>query len=202
MSEIAVKDYRGRLLAGLAAALEQKSLSELYTTDIAREASVSKRTFYEHFANKEQCFLALYQDNSARILQVLKSAIAEPDLSMLERIEQGAQAYLGAMQSQSRLLQRLYIDILGLGPEGMKARRLVTQQFADLITGLYEQEQVRFPNLPPLKPELVLGTIAGLNELILFKIEDGEAEQLLELVDTTRLMIQGGLQGLLLHAGG
>jgi hypothetical protein len=38
-------------------------------------------------------------------------------------------------------------------------------------------------DLPPFKVELVLGVIAGLNELILFKIEDGEALRLIDLVE-------------------
>lgn len=196
------RDHRSRLLAGLAAALERLSLAELYTDDIAREAGVSKRTFYEHFANKEACFLALYKENSARVLAVLREAAARPDLSLLERIERGTEAYLTVMQHQAPLMKRLYIDILKLGDEGMRAKRQVVQQFADLLLGIYEEEKQRLPGMPALKPELVLGVIAGLNELILFKIEDGEAGQLLELVETSRLMIMGGIQGMLLQQAG
>ena len=32
--------------------------------DVVRVARVSKRTFYEHFADKEACFLALYAETS------------------------------------------------------------------------------------------------------------------------------------------
>jgi AcrR family transcriptional regulator len=198
----APKDHRSRLLAGLAAALEQHHLSEIYTDDIAREASVSKRTFYEHFANKQECFLALYRENSARILQALKDAVDQPELSLMERIERGTQAYLAVMQGQAPLMKRLYVDILALGAEGMQAKRHVVQQFADLLTALYEEERQKQPGLPPLKPELVLGIIAGLNELILFKIEDGEAEALLELAETSKLMILGSLQATLLQQVG
>jgi AcrR family transcriptional regulator len=193
------KDHRSRILAGLAAALERFSLAELYTDDIAREASVSKRTFYEHFANKEACFLTLYKENSARVLAALEEAAARPELSILERIERGTEAYLTFMQNQAPLMKRLYIDILKLGDEGMQAKRHVVQQFADLLVGMYEEERQKVPGMPALKPELVLGVIAGLNELILFKIEDGEAAQLLELVETSRLMIMGSIQGLLLQ---
>jgi hypothetical protein len=103
------------------------------------------------------------------------------------------------MQNQAPLMKRLYIDILKLGDEGMQAKRHVVQQFADLLLGMYEEERQKVPGMPALKPELVLGVIAGLNELILFKIEDGEAGQLLELVETSRLMIMGSIQGLLLQ---
>ena len=193
------KDHRSRILAGLAQALESLSLAELYTDDIARAASVSKRTFYEHFSNKEACFLALYKENSARVLAVLQAAVEQPGLPMLERIERGTAAYLATMQGQAPLMKRLYIDILKLGDEGMRAKREVVQRFSDLLVGLYEEERARQPGMPALKPDLVLAVIAGLNELILFKIEDGEAERLLELAETSRLMILGSVQGMLLQ---
>lgn len=196
----ALGDHRSRLLAGLAAALEQHALSELHTGVIAREAGVSKRTFYEHFANKEECFLALYRGNSARILQALSDAVTPPGLTLLERIDRGTQAYLSAMQNQAPLMKRLYVDILGLGAEGMQAKREVVQQFADLLLALYEEERAAMPGLPAMKPELLLGVIAGLNELILFRIEDGAVEHLLELAETTRLLILGSMQATLMSA--
>ncbi len=187
------KDYRSRLLAGLAVVLEQQSLAELYTGDIVREAKVSKRTFYEHFANKEACFLALYIENSGHILQMLRQAVEQTDVPMLERVQQGTHAYLKAMQAQAALMKRLYIDILSLGAEGMRARRQVIQQFADLIIALYAEEQSKVASLSPINTEMVIGLIAGLNELILFKIEDGEGDRLMELEETSRMMILGGI---------
>lgn len=191
------RSHRSRLLAGLAVALEKQSLAELYTTDIAREAGVSKRTFYEHFSNKEACFLALYEENSGRILETLRAAIAEPGIDMVQRVELGTMAYLSAMQAQAPLMKRLYIDILTLGAEGMQARRRVTEAFAALIAGIYQDQRSRMPQLPALPPELALAIIAGLNELILYKIEDGQVEHLLDLAETTKLMILGVVRGLL-----
>jgi AcrR family transcriptional regulator len=183
----------------MAKALEQRALSELYADDVVKEAGVSKRTFYQHFANKEDCFLALYRENSARVLGVLKEASAAPGLSALERIQLGSRAYLSFMQDQSALMKRLYIDILYLGTEGMKAKRDVLQQFADVLMAAYEAERALMPALPPLDPELVLATVAGINELILFKIEDGQAERLSELATVSQKLILGQL--LLSQAG-
>jgi len=178
-------------------ALEKQSLAALYTTDIAREAGVSKRTFYEHFSNKDECFLALYVENSGRILETLRAAIAQPGIDMAQRVEIGAVAYLTAMQGQAPLMKRLYTDILTLGAEGMQARRRVTEDFAALIAGIYQDQRSTMPLLPALPPELVLAVIAGLNELILYKIEDGQVEHLLDLAETTKVMILGVVQGLI-----
>lgn len=184
---------RSRLIAGMAKVLEQRALSELYADDVVREAGVSKRTFYQHFPNKEACFLALYRENSARVLGVLKEASGAAGLSALERIQLGSQAYLTFMQGQSALMKRLYIDILYLGTEGMKAKREVLQQFADVLLAAYEAEREQMPALPPLDPELVLATVAGINELILFKIEDGQADRLRDLEGVSQKLLLGQL---------
>lgn len=184
---------RSRLIAGMAKVLEQRALSELYADDVVREAGVSKRTFYQHFPNKEACFLALYRENSARVLGVLKEASGAVGLSALERIQLGSQAYLTFMQGQSALMKRLYIDILYLGTEGMKAKREVLRQFADVLVAAYEAERSQVPALPPLDPELVLATVAGINELILFKIEDGQADRLRDLEGVSQKLLLGQL---------
>lgn len=188
-----VNSPRSRLIAGMAKVLEQQALSELYADDVVREAGVSKRTFYQHFANKEDCFLALYRENSARVLGVLTQASGAPGLSALARIQLGAKAYLTFMQGQAALMKRLYIDILYLGTEGMKAKREVLQQFADVLLAAYDAERALAPALPPLDPELVLAIVAGINELILFKIEDGQADRLSDLESVSQQLILGQL---------
>ena len=184
---------RDRLIAGMAKVLEQQPLSELYADDVVKEAGVSKRTFYQHFANKEACFLALYRENSARVLDVLKEASGTPGLTALERIQQGSKAYLSFMQKQAALMKRLYIDISYLGTEGMKAKREVLQQFADVLIAAYDAERALMPSLAPLDAELVLAIVAGINELILFKIEDGQADRLSDLESVNQRLILGQL---------
>ncbi|MDF1761893.1 MAG: TetR/AcrR family transcriptional regulator [Oleibacter sp.] len=191
-------DHRSRLLAGLATVLESKTLAELYADDIVRAAGVSKRTFYQHFKNKQECFLALYEENSAYIVETLLEATsADESFNIIEQIERGAEAYLGAMQAQAPLMKRLYIDILALGSEGLAARRRVIGMFAKIITDMYGKEQQRQPALPDIPEVMLTGIIAGLNELILYRIEDGKADDLIELASTTREIMMGSIQLLL-----
>jgi AcrR family transcriptional regulator len=194
-------DHRSRLLTGLAQVLETKTLAELYADDIVREASVSKRTFYQHFKNKQECFLALYEENSAYIVSTLIAATDDDSISIVERIERGTTAYLTAMQEQAPLMKRLYIDVLTLGSEGLAARRRVIDLFVQRIEEFYAEEKRRHPNLPALPRELVTGTVAGLNELILYRIEDGKADSLVELASTTRDMMMAGMQMLVMRRG-
>lgn len=186
-------DPRDRLLAGLARALEHAPLPAITIATIVREGRTSKSTFYQYFQNKEDCFLALYAANSARIMQALQLAVTDAGRTFEERIKAGTHAYLSAMQAQANLMQRLYIDILGLNADGAKVRREVNQQFASLLVGLYNEARKVNPSWAKIDEQAVLGVVAGLNELILYKIDKGEADSLLELADSTDLLVNGVL---------
>src|SRR4029079_11859450 len=61
-------DPRARLIEGLAAALTEKGYADISVADIVQHARVSKRTFYQHFADKEACYLATYSALSEDVL--------------------------------------------------------------------------------------------------------------------------------------
>jgi AcrR family transcriptional regulator len=58
--EVVQSNQRARLLAGAAKAVEERGFASVTIGDIVRHAAVSRRTFYEHFASKEECFKAAF----------------------------------------------------------------------------------------------------------------------------------------------
>lgn len=63
-------EHYDRLLEGMERAVAAKGYAETTIADIVREAAVSRRSFYEHFATKAQCLVALYRTASAQALGV------------------------------------------------------------------------------------------------------------------------------------
>ena len=57
----ASSEHRARLLEGMARAVAAKGYADTTIADIVREASVSRRTFYENFGDKAECLIALYE---------------------------------------------------------------------------------------------------------------------------------------------
>ena len=60
--------HYSRLLEGMAHAVAAKGYAETTIADIVAEASVSRRTFYEHFTTKAECLIALYEAASHNAL--------------------------------------------------------------------------------------------------------------------------------------
>src|SRR5258706_1112585 len=67
--EVRLSVQRHRLLAAASAVFAREGYAAASAEAISREAGMSKATFYEHFANKEECILTLF-DEAARQVQL------------------------------------------------------------------------------------------------------------------------------------
>src|SRR4051794_1491204 len=92
--EVRLERQRARVFAAAAAVFARHGFAEASAEAISREAGMSKATFYEHFSNKEECILALF-DAAATQIEVALAAAAAPGSSPEERVRRGVRAFLG-----------------------------------------------------------------------------------------------------------
>jgi AcrR family transcriptional regulator len=173
--------HRSRLLEGMAIAVSQKGYADTTIADIVREASVSRRTFYEYFTTKADCLIALYEAASHNALKVLRDAI-DPAHGWEEQVERAIGAYLACMAANPVLMRTLFIEVLHLGTEGLAARRRVNQSIADYMVGVVGPAHVT--------PELAMAVVGGIHELVLQAIEDGKVEELPQLTATATALVK------------
>ena len=64
-----------RLMEGLAASIREKGLAQTQVSDIVRHAHASRRTFYNHFEDKEACFVELMTTLADAFLEAVDRAI-------------------------------------------------------------------------------------------------------------------------------
>lgn len=181
-------DHRQRLLAGLADTLAHKAYREITLADLAASARVSRRTFYEHFPNKDACLLALCEDTSRHMMQVILRVCA-PEQEWPARVRDITHAYLAAIQAKPALMKALYIELAALGETGLAVRRRVAEEFAGFLQQQVGQQQQRGLALPPLQLPMALAIVTGINELILYALSDGRSNRLLELAPTAEALI-------------
>lgn len=176
-----VHQHRSRLLEGMAMAVAHKGYADTTIADIVREASVSRRTFYEHFSTKAECLIALYEAASRNALKVLRDAI-DPSHDWEQQVESALGAYLQAMASNPVLMRTLFVEILHLGPEGLAARRDVNLEIADYMLAVVGRDKVT--------PELAMAVVGGIHELVLQAIEDGKVEELPRITRTASELVK------------
>lgn len=167
----------------MADAIVEKGYAATTIADVVRHAHVSRRTFYEHFEDKQSCFLALYAFVSGTALELIAQA-TDPELPWRERIETSTRAYLEALAEQPALTRTLLIEIQAVGPRALALRREVMQRFADQLRAQIDEARQEIPELQPLSSPLATAVVGGINELCLLAVEQGRASELPELTDT------------------
>jgi AcrR family transcriptional regulator len=168
------RDYRRRLMEGMAMAVAERGYADTTIADIVRHARVSRRTFYEQFAGKEACLLALYAAASERVIRAIGEAVAT-SADRETQIARATQAYLGRMQAHPAVTRTLILEILSAGPAGLQVRREIIARYADLFRGVVQADGGR------LSPELASAAVGGINELILQAVLDDRIDRLADL---------------------
>lgn len=183
----AVHEHRSRLLTGMAHAVAARGYGDTTIADIVREASVSRRTFYEHFATKAECLIALYEAASHNALKVLRDAI-DPAHEWQAQVEQALAAYLGSLGANPVLMRTLFIEILHLGTEGLAARRRVNTEIAAFMLGLVNEGRGGVE--APLSRGMATAIVGGIHELVLEYIEQDKVVRLAELVEPASRLVR------------
>src|SRR4051794_13367497 len=101
--EVVAESQRERLLVAMADATAAKGYANVAVADVIERAGVSRRSFYEHFANKEDAFLAAYDAGVAGLLD----AIAEAE---------EAAAAAGGLAARARAGTDVYLRLLADNP--------------------------------------------------------------------------------------
>jgi AcrR family transcriptional regulator len=171
---------RARLLEAVGRAVADKGYAAATIDDIVRGAGVSKKTFYEHFADKEGCFLAAYEAAAEELFRRVRDAHGTGD-AWLERTRAGIAAYLRWLAAEPALARVFLIEVAAAGPRAAEARERLRDRYAVLTRQLQEQARAELPALPLLPDEVFHAAVAAVDALVVRRIREAGAEGLPEL---------------------
>src|SRR5436305_5492705 len=115
--------HRDRLMRAMTAAVAQLGYANVRIGDVVDRARVSRQSFYEQFADKQECFLAAHERGIQLILQRLaESARPVEALGTAAQLRAGIQVYLGLVASEPEFAQCMLIELPSAGPAGLQAR--------------------------------------------------------------------------------
>jgi AcrR family transcriptional regulator len=129
---------RSRLLSAAVGALEDVGFERVTVEQITHRARVSRRTFYELFANREQCLAAALEDAGARVERELAQA-GLAGLSWRERMREGLWRILCLLEREPALARMIVIHAAqGNGPVLLARERLLARLVAEVDRGRVE----------------------------------------------------------------
>jgi AcrR family transcriptional regulator len=131
--EVRLAQQRERLFEAAAAVFVGSGYADASAESISRAAGMSKATFYEHFANKEECILALFDAAYEVLLSRILRAVADAGEDPVARMRDGMRAFLDVIDEYPNEAQTLLVEIIGAGPAAMRRRDEIVASFAQVL---------------------------------------------------------------------
>ena len=170
--QFVLHNQRGRLVDAAMHVFGTRSFGEARVADVLERAAISRKTFYEQFADKEACFMAAYDAAGVRVRDAVRGASrAEPEWE--PSVRAGIEAMLEFLSAEPALARLLVVEVTGAGPNALRRRAETMRQFA----GMLAQSDGA---APPLGAQVAVG---GIWEVVHVLVLEGRADQLPELAD-------------------
>jgi AcrR family transcriptional regulator len=174
---------RARMLDAMVEAVAEKGYGRVVVADVIERAGVSRKTFYEQFANKEECFLAAYDAGVDRLLAAIDGALAEPGPDWLAAGRRAVEVYLASLAASPAFARACLIEVLGAGPAALARRDIVQKRFADQLAAIHRRARADIPEIPELAPTTFRAAVGAVNELVTAAVLERGADTLPELAD-------------------
>lgn len=123
---------RGRMLAATVEAVEEVGYARLTVAQVIGRAKVSRKTFYNVFLDREDCFLAAFNEAVGRVEAVAVEAY-EQQSSWREGMRASLTAILAFMQSEPGLARLCVVEALGAGPRVLARRGEMLKQLERVV---------------------------------------------------------------------
>jgi AcrR family transcriptional regulator len=120
------------MLEAMIDTVAERGYYETSIVEVARRAGVARRTFYEHFGDKESCFIAAHDWLLERLARYAVPAYERPG-SWPERIRRGLAALLTAIAYRPEGARLAFLEILAAGPRGHQRHLAAIEAFAPYI---------------------------------------------------------------------
>ncbi len=176
--EQVASSQRERLVAAMIDATGENGYLGTTVADVTARAGVSRKAFYEHFPNKQECFLSAYDAIAAEGVERVRSAfLAAGDLPDSARAAIGA-LFEWALENP-RFLRLFLLEIRAAGPAGTERRERLIASFELLL-----RERLGVDPGPGVVPNPVLrALIGGLSRVLYMQAQSDRDAQLLDSVE-------------------
>ena len=165
--------FRGRLLDGLAHSIAERGYRATTVADVVRNAKTSKRTFYDEFASKEECFVELLRSNNTDLIARITAAV-DPGATPDEQVRAAVGAYVEHITSRPAITLSWIREAPAFGNLARPLNHRAMQQLTDMLVGISVSPGFQAARLGPITRPLALILLGGLRELTALFVENGQ----------------------------
>ena len=173
--ELVAENQRERLLNGMVEAVAEHGYNATTIGAITEAAQISRRTFYEHFKDKEGCFLAAYEMIDTHVRGAMLTAAERTPEPWPERVRASLAALLDVLSRDLAVARFYLIEPLAAGGEIAARYREALQ----LLAGTLRPEGGPTEANLEVRDQVLMGGIAT---MITRRLKAGEPACLPELL--------------------
>ena len=167
----------GRLICAVADAVADKGYAATSVADIVSLAGVSRKTFYEHFDDKEACFLASYDTGAEAIYKAMVKA-SDGLKHWHEILEAVLATWLEFLQADLAFTRAYMIEFWAAGDEARERWKNRRDRTAGLLKVLHEQARKEDPGIVVVSDLVIAAVVGGINRLVISHILAGNPDPL------------------------
>jgi AcrR family transcriptional regulator len=167
------ESQRNRIHQAMIEVVSERGYPETRVVDVIGVAGVSRKTFYELFDSKEDCFLAAYDVQLGNLLGGATSGFeSRPGTPWAEKAGVALQALLEHLAAHPAEARFTIVEVLAAGPKALARRDAALRQFTGFIEAGRSETSVELPGITSL------AVAGGVNELLYSEILHGAAARL------------------------
>ena len=148
---------RGRLLDAMAQAVAEHGYGATTIAHVVSRAGVSRKTFYDHFSDKKECFLAMYDTGIGFLLGRVAETLEGQDDPHCAAWSWGCRPSSTVLSAEPAFCRAIIVEVHAAGPEALARRRAVLQVFADRYLEINRQAREGRKSIEPLSEDVALG---------------------------------------------
>ena len=148
---------RMRMLGAMVREISERGVANVSVGHVVARSGVSRRTFYEIFEDREDCFLAAFDDALKNVAATVILAYEKPG-QWHQRVRAGLEALLECLDCDRAMARLLIAESLAAGPRALERRQSVLAHIIQVIDE-GRPEAKGGESLPPLIAEGVVGGV-------------------------------------------
>jgi AcrR family transcriptional regulator len=175
---------RARLTRAMCELCSERGVDGLVVGDVVERAGVSRRTFYEIFRDREECFVAALEEAAERAGEIATVGY-EAGNSWAERIRRALEAVLRFADEDPAAGRTLFIESLGAGVRAREIRSGIVNRLVDIVdAGRHAGD-----NGSPATRLTAEGVVGGVASVIHDRLVSGDPALLTDLLNDFMSMI-------------
>jgi AcrR family transcriptional regulator len=168
-ADVLAHNQRERLIAALASCVAEHGYNATTITQITTAASVSRRTFYEHFAGKEECFVAAYDALDTYLGMLMAEAVEQHD-GWPDQVAAALTALISFLASRPNFARMYLLESAVVGEAMAGPRERTALRFVALLEPGRDRRD--------LDPGIEDGLVGGIVTLLGRRLLVGDAAEL------------------------